>query len=345
MKEYEPHLEAEQDPVSRDLAIGLAGAALAEIARQESGTPDQPFRPGLDESMTTDLLKATDPRCKAEEYHNNRPVNDKAVFDVAVKLDFVRPEILEPNNETEAKLGIHSDPEFYAGPAQAVLVPAGAGLTNPRRLYHALRSIAIGAAKTDRIIIATGQRATTDAEKAALAKANLRADGDSEYEAMLNAVRDIAKIDPIKATDLTVNYDQYQLSTKHSEAYAAINGQQVKIDIIEGPIDPNRKLADGSTPTRAITSETLTPLTSLLNDRSDGAIYLVSHDIWQTNQEIITRQTLPGYTVVGSGPQLLDRISKDPETGKLRLNKAGDVQFEIRKYLEYMLRTLDQPTN
>ena len=332
-EKYTPRLESESEEITQTLAIGRAGAAIVELLRKQSENPDLPYRHGADDTMFDDLIKEAGTRINPENHHDNREVQEDAVFEVAQKLDFVKPQIYEAKNELEKTLNMYSDPETYDEDVEEILIPAAAGLSNLVRLRHAINAIESGAVKTNRIIIATGQRQTTEAERSKLEKAGFTP-GASEFELGKNAVKDLLGAEVEDVDGIPMNYDDREYVANLAQTTVEIGSHEVKIEILEAPYDPERVLENGKPATRANTEETFVPLKNLVDENNHKPIYVVSHDIWQPIQEMITRRMLAGKTVIGSGSQNLNRVYLDTESSQLRLNGAGTVQDELKKYLQ-----------
>lgn len=318
--------------VNLDLALGTAGARVVELIRRQNDSSLDPALYCPDETMFDELIKVAGTRLDPERYHNDRPVDSAVVFDVAIKAGFVKPEIYQPTNYFEAILGIHSDPEPFEEEVEAVLVFGAAGLSNHKRIYHALKAVRASAAKTSRIIIAAGQRLTSETERVKLAAVGLSA-GTSEYELCQNAVRELFGVAPQEVAPIPMSYGERRFFA-HSSRVVDTHG--IEIELIEAPFDPKRRLPNGQLATRANTEETLIPVRSTLS--TDRPLYVVSHDIWQPVQEVIARRMLPGHSIVGSGPQNLDRVSRNEATGQLKLNAASSVQDEMKKLLYELAR-------
>lgn len=318
-----------------DLALGTAGARIAELIRRQSAELTKSEQSSLlaypDETILSQLLSAASTRIHPEKYHQHRSVDEETVFDVAVKSGFVRPEIYQPANQLEAKLGIHSAPEAYEGIVEVILVPGAAGISNLKRLYHALKAIETGAVRTNHIIIAAGQRELDTGEKTRVTQAGFHS-GDTEYALCQNAVSALLNLQPTGISPIPMSYGNQEFLAKHCQTSATIGVHSVTIDIIEAPYDPQRTLPDGRLATRANTEETFIPIHRLL--AGNGPIYVVSHDIWQPVQEIIAYRCFPDHVILGSGPQNLERVSRDEQTGTLRLHAAASVQDEMKKYLQ-----------
>ena len=334
-EKYEPRLGADKNK-DLDFALGRAGAALAELVRRQSDEPDKPFWVGLDENMRDELLLLTGTRLNPEKYHENRDVDEDVVLDVAKKMGFVKMDVYRARNAMERRLNIYSEPAIYEGAVNEILVFAAAGLSNLVRLYHAVNAIKTGAVKTNRIIIAAGQRETSEAERAKLESAGF-ASGKSEFELGMNAVKDLLGIEMEQVNGVPMKYADREYMTKLAQAQVEIDGCEVKMEVLEAPYDPARKLENGKLATRANTEETLVSLRELISG-DGGVTYVVSHDMWQPVQEMITRRMLPGRTIVGSGPQNLDRIYRDSESGTLKLKGAGGMQDELKKYFQELLK-------
>lgn len=319
--------------VDLDLAIGTAGARVAELIRSQSdAASNADFVRWPDETMLSNLVSAAGTRLDPEQYHNNREVMDEAVFNVAVKADFVKPEVYTASNGLEAALGIHSDPERYDGEVEAIIVPGAAGLSNLKRLYHALNAVETGAVQTGRIIIAAGQRSAPETEQAKLTAAGFMP-GESEYEICQNAVEELIGQKPQESRSIPMSYGGRNFEAKVSTVE---DWHSLRIDVVEAPFDPERKLPNGASATRVNTEETFIPLRSMLSE--NGPLYVVSHDTWQPVQELIAYRMFPEHFIVGSGPQNLERVTRDETTGKLKLNGASGVQDEMKKYLQELAK-------
>lgn len=315
-----------------DLALGTAGARIAELLRRQSDNWQESSLCCPDETMLGHLTEIAGTRLNPEQYHNDRPVDDEVVFNVAVNSGFVRPEIYEASNETELALGIHSDPEPCIDEVEAIIVPGAAGLSNLKRLYHAKKAVDSGAVKTRRIIIASGQRRTDANERAKILAAGFMP-GDTEYECCKNAVEALYDISPQEIGSIPVAYGEHECIAHVAKA---IVDKKLKIEVVESPYDPQRRLSNGKLATRANTEETLIPIRRMLSD--EGVLYIVSHDIWQPVQEVIAYRIFLGHPIFGSAAQNLDRVIKDSQTGRLRLNAAASVQDEMKKYLQELAK-------
>lgn len=314
-----------------DLALGTAGARLVELIRRQSAHPDrEPFEhPG--EHVIDKILKAADVRLNPEQYHNNRHVDGDVVFDVAVHAGFVKPEILMAENELEAKLGIYSKPKYCSKSVGAIVILGAAGLSNLKRLYHAIKALKTSAVKTEHIIFASGQRATSESERAKVLNAGF-APADTEYESCKKAVLDLLGIEPYELSGSSGSCTGDGLIKRVSKAETL----GVTIHITETAFNPSRKLKNNQLATRANTQETLSYVRNTISQNE--LLYVISHDIWQPVQELFVYRELPEYSIVGSGPWNLDRVFIDQTTGELKLSSPSDVQDEMRKYLEELCK-------
>lgn len=323
-----------------DFALGRAGAALAKLVRLQSDHPDQPFRKGLSEQDGAELVKRTDTRINPEQYHRGRKVDEEAVFAVATELGFVKPEICYPFSEWEDLLGISSeDPETVDEQVEAIVVPGAAGLSNLIRLHHAAKIIRTGVVRANRIIVTAGERVTQPEERQRLLDIGMPA-GETEFELILNALEKTFACTPPRNIpgNLTTEYHGRLYPVQVCQAEAFIGGNDVEITVLNVPFDRKRLLPNGCFASRANTEETFRPLTQILS-AEPSTVYVVSHDIWQIVQEMIARRTLPpNKTVIGSGPRNVNRVTYNPIKGRLCLNGAPDVQDEIKKYYQELVR-------
>lgn len=157
--------------------------------------------------------------------------------------------------------------------------------------------------------------------------------GESEYEICQNAVEELIGQKPQESGSIPMSYGGRNFEAKVSTVE---DWHSLRIDVVEAPFDSERKLPNGALATRANTEETFIPLRSMLSE--NGPLYVVSHDTWQPVQELIAYRMFPEHFIVGSGPQNLERVTRDETTGKLKLNGASGVQDEMKKYLQELAK-------
>lgn len=287
------------------------------------------------------------------ERYNDSPEDSKSlarnkfsyrqeILYVGQELGFVAQAPGKATDPRDRELGIlDSTSEKVTGEVEAIVIASARGKTPRKRLRDGIRDIELGKVQTSKIIFTTGERPVDEAEKRAAELGGYTV-GDTEYESAILAAQDLLGIE---FTDdeqtFTVPYGD-NLQARYRSAQAVINGQLVDVQVVDSPLDPTRKMADGSPAKRGSTIETFLALGPLLSD-GPGRIVVKSHDAWIPTQRSKAIETFGlefGKKVVVNGPFNEERVYwrdlLNETTGKhetvMDIDAAEGVVDEIAKY-------------
>ena len=312
------------------------------------------------------------------EYGNEVEIEDgptrDLIFDLGVKMGFIKREIIKPaEGSVTERLKISSEFPEEAEVAEAVVVPGAAGISNLRRVAHAMKGIGSGKIVTDRLILVAGERPVgKTAEPGVMPEYEKPLEvgfrsGDSEYELMKLAVEDLLEEEvegrgaiEWRTETKEVEFGGQKYPFEVLEAEVEIDGKKIKTQIVNAPYDPQRVLpgGEGKLATRSTTEETFQATLEVLGDFDPSKkLYLVSHDMWQIAQLEVAREIFgekAGREVVGTGPanyepeggRKYEEVGKN-EAGETRLRLVGfdsgktysGVLADVTKYLDRMTRT------
>lgn len=260
---------------------------------------------------------------------------------IAQELGFVAQAPGKASNPLDRELGIpDSTSEKITGPVEAIIVASARGKTPRKRLRDGIRDIELGKVQTNRIIFTTGERPTDDAEKQTAEKEGY-AVGNTEYEAAILAAQDLLGIEfPEEEHTFTVPYGD-NLQGHYRSAQAVIDGKLIEIQVVHSPLDPNRKMADGSPAKRGSSEETFLAAGALLGD-GPGRIVVKSHDTWVHTQRSRAIEIFGlefGKKVTVNGPFNDDRViwRKMFNETVMDINSAEGVVDEIAKYQDALV--------
>lgn len=320
-----------------------------------------------DKSGLKTLAISLGTRSNPEKFHsgNDDMVDADAVLRAAEEVGIIDTtaqtrRLLYPTDEQEAvtefesEHDIYSEPKHYPGHTEAIIVMGAAGLSILKRLYHAIKAIKTGAVDTNQIIIATGYRQVSEAEQKRITDAGHMA-AETECGLCQRAITALTGLTPKEGKPISMSYDGQNalfaqtFNTVYRTGRNRIDPDRpgddicelinIDITIVCAPLNPERKLENGEPATRVNTEESLIPIQCLLKDCSGNSVlYVVSHDIWQLCQMLVTVRCFPSFIITGSGPNSTDRIDISPATNKPMLKSPADVQDELRKVLMELIR-------
>lgn len=299
----------------------------------------------LNPETLTKIAKGLGTRVDPEKFHDGVvEVDDDAVLGAASRLGMIIPRVLYPAVQEEEDLNIYSHPSLCREPAKAIVVMGAAGLSNMKRIYHAIDAVISGAVDTDTIIVAAGKRQATESERKRVEEAGCTP-GDTEYDLCRRAILDLSDQEVTDMEDTEVTLGGHTLPVRRAELETDIHpnsklSKKVKIIVIECPFDPSRELENGKLATRPNTEENLAAVQAVLNIADGDTLYVVSHDCWTLAQILVAERVFPQCNIYGSGPQNLDRIMACVNTGEPKLCHARDVQDEIRKIILELVKRL-----
>lgn len=320
-----------------------------------------------DEAGLKALAASLGTRNNPENFHSgdDNAVDADAVFMAAEEVGIIdaiaetyQPFYLTEEQEVfvefESGHDIYSEPKPYPGHVEAIIVMGAAGLSVLKRLYHAIKAIKTGAVDTNQIIVATGYRQVFEAEQKRITDAGCIAAG-TECELCQRAVTALTGLTLKEGKPVPMSYDgknelaaqtfntvyrtrriRHVSDSPDDDICEPVN---INITIVCAPLNPGRKLENGKAATRVNTEESLIPVQHLLKECPENSVlYVVSHDIWQLCQMLVTVRCFPKFIITGSGPNSADRVNIDPATNKPTLKNPADVQDELRKVLMELIR-------
>lgn len=259
------------------------------------------------------------------------------VMNKGLELGFITDVIGKSDDEKERWLGIQ--PNTFEGvdePVEAMVVAAAAGISTHKRLFRGIQDIETGRVKTDKLIIAAGERKVPVDEQGRIEAIGVRS-GKTEYESAIIAAQTLLGISFDEADALAVPYGPAELRGKISHGIAVIGDQLVDVYVVDAPTNPRRDLEGGKRADRANTEETFLALESIL-DKGSGTIVLESHDTWKNYQHTIALKSLGvmfGKNIITTGPDNDERLFYNND-GQPDIHMAEGVQDEIAKYPTFL---------
>ena len=244
---------------------------------------------------------------------------------------------------------LESELEPISEPVEAIFVPTAAAVSNPKRLYHAFRSIESGAVKTSRIIVPSCERIAPPAEAASLEKAGFRP-GATEIEQAIFAAEDLLGIKVnMDYTEIPVHYGTGDLKAKVYTTSAVIGEQHVQIDFVAAPYDARRTINGGGLAVRADTAEVFSAAGELV-DNTEGTVLVVSHDAWIPYQGVIAEDTLGlqhNKKILTTGAYNAERLYFREENGEkiLDIKAAEAVVDEMAKVYDDITKAIIRAEN
>lgn len=259
------------------------------------------------------------------------------VLEKGLELGFITNVVGKSDDEKEKWLGIQ--PNQFKGvdePVEAMVVAAAAGISTHKRLFRGIQDIETGRVKTNKLIIAAGERNVPADEQGRIEAIGVKS-GKTEYEAAIIAAETLLGISLDDTDALAVPYGPSNLRGEIAHGIAVIGDQLVDVYVVNAPTNPRRDLEGGKKADRANTEETFLALESLL-DEGAGTIVLESHDTWKNYQHAIALKSFGvmfGKEVVTTGPDNEERLYYNSE-GQLDMHMAEGVQDEIAKYSVFL---------
>ncbi|MFY9228274.1 MAG: hypothetical protein WAO28_03030 [Candidatus Microsaccharimonas sp.] len=288
----------------------------------EFHTEKEKYNPLPDDSAELSALKRT-----------WRPL----VMKKGLELGFISDTVGKSDDEKERWLGIQ--PNQFEGvdePVEAMVVAAAAGISTHKRLFRGIQDIESGRVKTNKLIIAAGERNVPLDEQGRIEAIDVTS-GKTEYESAVIAAETLLGISFDDTDALAVPYGPSDLRGEIAHGIAVIGDQVVDVYVVDAPINPRRDLEGGKKADRANTEETFLALDSLL-ERGNGTIVLESHDTWKNYQNAIALKSFGimfGKNVITTGPDNDERLFYNDE-GQLDIHMAEGVQDEIAKYSVFL---------
>lgn len=268
------------------------------------------------------------------------------LLEAGQSLGFLDGKIKQPANQLEEVLDCSSEPLKIESELEAVVIPTAAGLSNTKRAYHVFKAIASGAITTDKIVFASCDRPTSEAERNGLTSKGFSS-GETEYQLAVGTINDIfggfvGEVQPIQA-NVTFRDSDTEYPVGGITGQVDVNGKLITVKIVNSPFDETRLMADGTLTKRANTEETYYSVAAVLDSESKKPVCITSHDVWQLHQLVVAERVFgvgSGRNVFGSSPNNCSRLKLD-ESGQVDINAAEALEDEMSKYL-YELEKLER---